>query len=270
MARRIDFFSPTMRMQRQRVRGETEEGLTRMGALAGARYHPGHGYRYKGRWYTSLDEIPFERGAGREFGGAEFGEARDIYRELGATPAVTDVSGETDLNAAELSALIEAREGISEQGEMAGRELRETVGRLGGGGSEAIEAQRGLETGIMGARVQALRDVLGRAQGTREEAKRRRLTARTAAGAGLSGLASLRETGRQFDINDLRAQMQARMNMLGGGVSLGVPGGGGGDRSLFPAGGQFTKFTTPQQTSARLAAGAFRPPTMYNPRGRWL
>ena len=220
----------------------------------------------KGEWDETLRRLKSLGlgGGGGGYGfepGQEFLSARGAYGR--AMQPVGDISGEGDLNAAELSALIEGREGISGQQGAAIEELRNTVGRMGGGGSEFQEMAGDIQTGGISARVQLLRDVLSRAQGTREQAKGRSLTA----AGGMAGLAGMRESGKQFGAQYGLSVMQQRMNALSGLMGEGY--GGGGYAAPSTSQGQgvgdwqtFGQGWSPM-TQATELRNAYIPPTQY-------
>ncbi len=206
MARIMDLLTPTIAGKEKIAKSQWNQAMQRYGSLTGARYHEKLGWYYDGDWHARPPDL-----AGGGYGfeeGPEFQAARSAYQR--AAGPVSDVSGVGNLNAAERAALIEARENIGEQAQRSTKELQNVVGRMGGGGSEFQEMAGDIQTGATSARVQALRDVLARAQGTREEAKDRAMTA----AGGLFGLASLREQGRQFGAQYGLTAMQQRMALL--------------------------------------------------------
>ena len=154
-------------------------------------------------------------GAGK-FGGPEFERSKALYGELGGLGMPEDIGGMEDLTAAERAQYVEQQELIGGQLGTASEELRNLVGRMGGGGSEAIGAAEGLRVGAIGARSAALRGAL---MGGQQRVERRRgeaLRGREVAAGGFGGLAGQREAGAQWRGGQGLQRMQMLMNMMGG------------------------------------------------------
>lgn len=248
MARIINFFDPTLRMQQQRAQAEWNMTLRRLQQLRD----------------FGLGDLPtyrFEEGP-------EFKESREAYRELaGLEFPESDIGGVGDLTAAEQAALIEQNEAIARQLGQSEEELRSTVGRLGGGGSEFQDIATQLQTGATSARVQALRGALQAGQQRVETRREQAIRGRETGGAGLGSLAQLREQGQQFGFGTRQTAAQQRIaalqNLVGNITpDLRAPTSSASYGPTF--GGGFTKFGTgfsPLTTATELR-NQYQPPIL--------
>lgn len=192
-------------------------------------------------------------GAGK-FGGPEFERSKALYGELGGLEMPGDISGMGDLNAAERARYVEQQEMIGGQLGSASEELRNLVGRMGGGGSEAIEAAEGLRVGGIGARSAALRGTFQEGQQRVEARRGEALRGKEAAAGGFGGLAGQREAGAQWRGSQGMERMKMLMQMMG------MEGGYGGVRDTGPTmgtyGTEWSKFGQPMsQKEFQMRAG---------------
>lgn len=154
-------------------------------------------------------------GAQGEFGGPEFTRASALYGELGGMGMPGDIGGLEDLNEAERAAYVEQQEMIGGQLGTAQEEMRNLVGRMGGGGSEVIEAAEGLRVGAMGARAAALRGSFASGQQRVEARRGEALKGKETAATGFGGLAGLREAGGQWRGGQALERQRMLMSSMG-------------------------------------------------------
>lgn len=212
-------------------------------------------------------------GGGRGYGfeaGPEFARARALLEGLGGMEMPEDIGGVGDLTAAEQAALTEQQELIGGQVSAGEEELRNIIGRLGGGGSELQEAYERMRTGATGARVQALRGALTSGQQRVETRRAQALRGRETAAGGLTGLAGQRQAGEQFGAQmGLRAE-EMRANLMRNLAPFAF--GGGGVPALPGMGAAPSAFQTftprgptgwSRMTEATEARNRFMWPTQY-------